>query len=131
MRLHLTQRHHEVRRVVVGRAVEAELCVVRDDAGDRPLVENTALLHEDDRVEQEEGLRGRLVDREQHRAVARSHALEQIHQAKGGERVQARGRLIEEQELCQCGGKENHTGGQDNYSSNHDVTQRWHAPWDA
>ena len=50
--------------VVVGGAVEAELGVVGHDAGDGALVQDAALLHEDDRVEEEEGLRGELVDGE-------------------------------------------------------------------
>lgn len=62
--------------------MEAELGVVGHDAGDGALVQDAALLHEDDRVEEEEGLRGGLVDSEQDRAVAGRHTLQQAHQAE-------------------------------------------------
>ena len=55
--LHLTQGHQEVCRVVIGWAVVASVAKVGHNTGDRALVENATLLHEDHGVEQEEGLR--------------------------------------------------------------------------
>jgi len=64
----------------------------------RPEVDGAALGEEHELVEQLEHLARRLVDDRQHRLAARGQAADGRHHEVGGRRVQARGRLVQEQD---------------------------------
>mmetsp|Transcript_6140 Transcript_6140/g.19240 ORF Transcript_6140/g.19240 Transcript_6140/m.19240 type:complete len:458 (-) Transcript_6140:85-1458(-) len=87
-----------VRQVVPGRARHARARRSLEQFADLADDDGTALVHEQRRVQQFKGALRGLVDREHYDAVVRRQLAQRRHEAVGGCRVQARRRLVEQQD---------------------------------